>query len=518
MADVLIRVQNVELFLEGALSKKVRDEIQETCSYVIPNFKFLAKYKQEQERAKREIKKFGEVQRKPWDGTITVAKRYYKGNGILRAPSGLLSYIREILEENGVSYSLRNERPPVIRTPGYSTPGLVLRDYQEEAINKALRRGRGVIKAATGAGKTAMCVAMAARASVFPMVFYVTSCDLLEQAYDQFRKYLRYNGDLTEIGRVGAGHCDVQPITVATVQSCQRALIGKYTKNTYDDYCADDRTKFTESQKAMVREMVHEAQFVTIDECQHVSAQTIQDILAVSHKAKLRFGTSASPWRDDGLDILIEACFGRRICDINASFLINSGYLIKPYVTFNHFNQDLGELPDWQTHYKAYVVENDERNQWIAERAAYHVARNRPTIVLVKWTSHADILKDLMTVETEILTSSGKSRKSPKKRKAILERMRSRDLMCVIGTSLLDEGVDVPSAGAGIFAGGGKSSTRELQRVGRFIRKDPADPDKQAAFIEEFHDHCKWLTYHAKARRKILSIEREFAIGDRRII
>lgn len=39
--DVLIRVQNVELFLEGSLDKQVRDEIQGVLSYSVPNFKFL---------------------------------------------------------------------------------------------------------------------------------------------------------------------------------------------------------------------------------------------------------------------------------------------------------------------------------------------------------------------------------------------------------------------------------------------------------------------------------------------
>lgn len=105
---------------------------------------------------------------------------------------------------------------------------------------------------------------------------------------------------------------------------------------------------------------------------------------------------------------------------------------------------------------------------------------------------------------------------NPKARKEKLDKMRARDLMCIIGTSLLDEGVDVPAAGAGIFAGGGKSSTRELQRVGRFIRKDPADAEKDCAYIEEFFDHTKWLSHHAKARRKILETEKEFEIGDNR--
>jgi superfamily II DNA or RNA helicase len=512
--SVVIRVQNVELFLDGFLDKAIRDEIQRALSYTVPNFQFVQRYKQDQQKAA-----MGLLQREPWDGSITVARRYYSGNGILRMPTGLLSYLREILDKHGIMYEMRDERSPPLKMTGWATNGLVLRDYQVPIKEALLRRQRGVLKMATGSGKTELLVDATVSAACFPSVFYVASCDLLEQAYDRFRKYVIHDGSPAEIGRVGAGHCDIRPITIATVQSAQRIIgpKGKYTKNSFDDYGPDDKTSFTPEQRKAIKDMILEAQFVYVDEAHHVAAETIQDILNASCGARFRIGGSASPWRDDGLDILIEACFGRRICDVTASFLINQGYLVRPHITFNHFNQQLGAAMDWQSHYSTYIVENEARNQWIADRASMHVNNGRPTIVLVKWTRHAEILRDLI-VGSEIATSSGEDAKSPKKRKELLDRMRRRELMCIIGTSLMDEGVDIPSARAGIFAGGGKSSSRELQRVGRFMRKDPSDPNKDCAYIEEFHEHTRWLSHQAKMRRQILETEREFDISDNRVI
>jgi superfamily II DNA or RNA helicase len=391
-----------------------------------------------------------------------------------------------------------------------------MRDYQLPIVESALKRQRGVIKSSTGSGKTEVVVKIMVEVACFPAIFYVTSCDLLLQAKDRFSRYVTYNGLPAKIGQIGAGVCDIQPITIATVQSCERVLTGKYTKYTYDDYSSDDKTEFSDPQKNAIREMVKDAKFVVFDECQHCSCETIQSILNESHSARFRFGCSASPWRDDGLDLLIEACFGRRVCDVTASFLINSGYLLKPFITFNHFNQSLGDFGTFNAHYEAFVSDNVARNQWIAERTNYHVLQGRPTIVLVKWVKHAEKLQPMIP-GSEILCSSGDSKKSPKKRKEFMDAMRERKLMCIIGTSLMDEGVDVPAAGAGIFAGGGKSSTRELQRVGRFIRPDPADPDKKCAYIEEFYDHSKWLRNHAKLRRKILETESAFEISDNNI-
>ena len=491
---VIVRIQNVDMLIEGDLPPDVREEIRAVMSYVVPNFKFTTAYK----RAG-----YGK-----WDGTKTVALRDGKR---LRAPAGLLSYLKEILNKRCIQYEVRDERPQTVYSSGYHLDGIVLRDYQEGIVKEALKRQRGVIKAATGSGKTLVMASIIAQASCFPAVFYVTSCDLLEQACDYFTKYLRLNGQPVEIGRIGDGHCDIRPITIATVQSCQRALEGEYTP--FDEFSQDDKTEFSENQKKQIVDLVKNAQFVYSDEAQHVSCQTIQAILNNSHSARFRFGGSASPWRDDGLDILIEACFGRRLCDISASFLIKKGWLLRPKIIFNHFRQSLAMAANFNAHYSAYVVNNVVRNQWTAERAKFHVSEDRPVIILVKWVEHAEALAALIP-GCEILTSSGDPQKTPRRRKELLNKMRAKELMCIIGTSLLDEGVDVPAAGAGIFAGGGKSSTRELQRVGRFIRPDPADPGKEFAYIEEFYDHTKWLMHHAKTRRKILEVEPEFEISD----
>lgn len=500
--SVCLRVSNIAIVIEGDLPKTVSDEIRSKMSYVVPGHKFMPRYKQDQVTAHFEG-------REPWDGTKTVAlwKR-----GDLHFPSGLASYCKEVLNKHQVQYSVIDERLQAVKSSGWSTEGLNLRDYQSSVVDKAINVQRGVMKSCTGSGKTEIVSKIIQEIAAFPAIFYVTSCDLLMQAHERLSKYIRYNGEHVKIGKIGAGECDIQPITIATVQSCERALVGSYTKNTYDDFNSEDKTKLSEIQRKQVIDLVRQAQFIFYDECQHCSADTIQTILNNSFSARYRFGGSASPWRDDGLDILIEASFGRRFCDISASYLIEKGWLLQPIITFNHFDQNLGPAETWAAHYSKYIVNNDVRNRWIANRALFHMEKSRPVIILVKHVPHAENIAELMNNKCEILTSSGDPAKTPKNRKKYLDQMRNRELMCIIATSLLDEGVDVPSASVGIFAGGGKSSTRELQRIGRFIRKDPNDPNKDCAYIEEFYDHTRWLSHHTKARLKILQTEPSFQI------
>lgn len=504
--SVCLRVTNTSITIEGDLPKVVTDELRSKMSYVVPGHKYMPRYKQDQVVAPLE----GRI---PWDGTKTVAlwKR-----GDIEFPCGLASYCKEVFAKHSISYSVIDERLQPIPMSGWTTEGLTLRDYQTKIVAKGLNIQRGVMKMATGSGKTVIMVKMIQEASCFPAMFYVTSCDLLEQAHDELTKHIRYNGEQIKIGRIGGGHCDLQPITVATVQSCERALTGSYTKNKFDDFNPKDDTKFNQDQRKQIIDLIKQTQFAYVDECQHTSAETIQTVLNNSYSARYRYGGSASPWRDDGLDILIEAAFGRRFCDISASYLIQQGWLVRPIITFNHFSQSLGPAETWAAHYKKYVVENIARNRWIAERADFHIERGRPVIILVKHVPHAQNIAELLKSRCEILTSSGDPAKTPKKRKKFLNEMRNRELMCIIATSLLDEGVDVPAAGVGIFAGGGKSSTRELQRVGRFIRSDPSDPNKDCAYVEEFYDHTRWLSHHAKSRLRILQTEPEFRIVQNR--
>lgn len=516
--QVIIKVSNVSLEVCGKINEDLRKEIQTKLSYVMPGFQYMPSYKAMVEKAK-------ELGVDPeWDGTKTVAlwSDYHQR---LRCPTGLLSYIREILDARQIPFVLQEQRLASVHSTGWSTEGLILRDYQDSASVGVLTRQRGVLKIATGGGKTKTILHAIVNAGCFPTIFYVPSCDLLEQAHEEFTKHVRYNGLPVKIGRIGNGHCDLQPITIATVQSCERALTGTFTKYEFDDYEPDDdETGFSEQQRSQICELVKEAQFVYVDECQHTSAATIQSILNASHRARYRIGGSASPWRDDGLDILIEACFGRKICDVSASFLIQQGWLVRPHIVFNHFRQSLGKTASFQAHYKTFVSENVARNQWIAKRAQFHVERNRPTIIIVKWSTHAENLAEIISglfSGCEVLTSSGKLKRSANKRKKVLEQMRERKINCIIGTTLLDEGVDVPVATSAILAGGGKSSTRALQRVGRIIRPDPLDwgkPQsewlKDTAYVEEIFDHCRFLDHHARARRRIYETEREFDIAD----
>jgi len=94
-------------------------------------------------------------------------------------------------------------------------------------------------------------------------------------------------------------------------------------------------------------------------------------------------------------------------------------------------------------------------------------------------------------------------------RKKYLQQIRDRELDVIIGTSLADEGLDLPALDALILAGAGKSQTRMIQRIGRVLRTFPG---KTEAIVVDFRDPFRYMTKHYKIRRKMCESEPEFEI------
>lgn len=426
-------------------------------------------------------------------------------------PTGLISRAVNFFKEQNIPFSVVDIRPNILPRdiPLALSDSSIPRDYQIEAIEKAVNAQRGLIKIATGGGKTMVGAGIIAALGVRPTIFYVTSTDLLRQAKSEIEKFVHRSGKPIKVGAVGGGFKDVQDVTVMTVQTAIRAVGGKYQK--FDEEDNDDQTDIDDI-KRDVAELIHEAKLCICDEVQHWRADTCQAIADHSFSCRWRYGMSATPWRDAGDDILIDACFGRPICDINASYLIRRGFLVKPYIAFvpikNLKGEDFGAYP---TTYKQGIVENEYRNEWIAKLAKKLYETGRHVLILVQQIAHGEKLQEIIPDSVFVHGSS-----SNKSRAMHIALMQSGKAPITISSTIFDEGIDVKPLNALILAGGGKSATRALQRIGRVIRPYtyPDGTEKTEAYVYDLYDHLRYLSRHGFARRKIYKTEPEFVIED----
>ena len=463
-----------------------------------------------------------------WDGCITTVcySRDWcrcpdKKDG-MHFPTGLLSKAIAFFKANGVTYSVNDVRDTAVAQSFRSfdlalAEDLVLDngkifkpyDYQIETIEKSIKAQRGIIKISTGGGKTVCAAGIIAALGVKPVIFYVTSIDLLRQAKSEIEKYVRLSGSKLEVGAVGGGFKNIRDITVMTVQTAVRALDKKYIKFDDEDEDEDDTTDISDIKKD-IAELISSARCYVSDEIQHWASDTCQIIADYSKSARWRFGMSATPFRDKGDDILIDACFGKQIVDINASWLIQHGFLVKPYIAFLPVNNMKGQqLGAWPSVYKNAVVENSYRNNMIAELAHNLEKKGRLTLILIQQIVHGEILQSLIPNSVFLHGSCTKN-----ERKNHIELMRSGHAPITVASSIYDEGVDIKPLNALILAGGGKSPTRALQRVGRVLRlyDYPDGTKKENAFVYDIYDHQKYVTPHALSRKRIYGTEPEFDV------
>jgi superfamily II DNA or RNA helicase len=106
--------------------------------------------------------------------------------------------------------------PDILQTPTNKT--IELHNFQTEVANLALREQRGIIKCATGGGKTLIFTAMLkAMKNKYPAIILMRSKSLVEQTYDVFKQC-----GLEDIGRVNGEFFEPSHITLSTIQSIHK--------------------------------------------------------------------------------------------------------------------------------------------------------------------------------------------------------------------------------------------------------------------------------------------------------
>lgn len=498
-SEITLKVQNSATFVEGKLESAVYKEFKKTLGYKDPNAIWKSK---------------GSYH---WDGIVSTVcyNRHYckcaiKKDGV-HFPTGLFSKAVEFFKTNNIPLKFFDQRLATPKTHDFQlSSNFEMRDYQIEVRDSAVPAnnigGRGIVKMATGSGKTKTIAAIIAKAGVVPVLFYVTSLDLLNQAKEEIETTLCLNNAPIKVGSIGNSVCDIQDITVITVQTAVRALGEKYEK--YDDEENEVEDKGLIDKYEIIRNLIQSAKFIAADEVQHWASKTCQIISDHSENARYKFGLSGTPFRDLGDDLLIDSCFGKVIADINSSFLIKRGFLVKPTIYFIKTSTNLDG--SYQTVYRSGIVENNERNLMIAKMAQKLIESGRQILILVRMIEHGDMLESMIPNSFFI-----HGQHTGKQRHEWLDKMRRREAPITIATSIFDEGVDVRPLDGLILAGSGKSKTRALQRIGRVIRPfdDPVTGfTKKDAIVVDFFDNTRYLKDHSRARKKIYQTESEFEI------
>lgn len=439
-----------------------------------------------------------------WDGIQHIL------TSTLKFPYGLLERVKRFYNKCDKEFEIVNKRPgktqifPIDIHDNLIAIGRDPYPYQWGAFKIVQKYDCGIIHMATGAGKTVLAAMMAAHFGK-QTIIYVVGKGLLHQTHAFFEKAFDQ-----KIGMIGDGICEIEDINIVSVWTIGQALGLEKKKVLLDSYSGEknvDKEKYKNILDLMRTTKVH-----VFDECHLCSAFTFQEI-SKKINPEYVYGMSATPFSDEGSDLLIEGIFGSTIINISASHLIKNGYLAKPIIKFIKVpKQKFSRKDTYQTVYKQYITENDERNKLVVMGANKLVEQGYRPLVLFTKLKHGKLLFDEIKKTIPSMMLSGKD--SAKIRNEAKDKLENGDIKCIVASTIFDIGVDLPALSGLVIAGGGKSSVRACQRIGRVIRKyKKGNYEKKYAAVIDFYDQAKFLKNHSKLRYKIYSSEEEFSIS-----
>lgn len=255
-------------------------------------------------------------------------------------------------------------------------------------------------------------------------------------------------------------------------------------------------------------EFLEQIGFLTLEEAHEVSGNGFYELCNVMKNAHYRLALTATPNMKDSeeANMRLMAVTGPIGIKVSEELLIDRGILATPYFQILPSKKPEGVLrgTTFQTAYERGIVKNLGRNMQVVE-AALEVKRvGLTTMILVQRTAHGELLQNLLEkagLKAEFIYGE----KEQDERQAALDRLGRGDIDVLIGTTILDVGVDVPSVGLVILAGGGKAEVAVRQRIGRGLRAKKTGPN--VCYIVLFDDY--WNNHTGSHSRECARIIRE---------
>jgi len=425
--------------------------------------------------------------------------------------------------------------------------------YQPETVNRLVKYQKIIAKAATGAGKSRIA-RLAHKRIGRKTLFLTTRGILMHQMKEGYEESI---GE--KAGIVGDGEWDeVNGFNVGMVQTLAQALepadLKKETERYFSnkeaeldrdverikrarkrqgfalgkimDEIADYRDKFNESQPSseeiekIVRKryerqkernekalkFLETVDLLILEEAHETGSDSYYKVCNACKNAMYRLALTGTAFQksqaEDNMRLM--AVSGPIGIIISEKLLIDRGILATPKFMFRDVTAPtkLYRSTGYQRAYKFGIVENQLRNEDAVMHATHLSSFGLTSMMLVGQKNHGKILKSMLEdagLRAEFILGEN----SQKQRQAALNKLGQGKIDVLIGTTILDVGVDVPSVGAVFLLGGGKDEVSHRQRIGRGLRAKKSGPN--ICFVFDYLDRKnKHLKEHAATRLKII--------------
>lgn len=431
--------------------------------------------------ARRHLQPDGSVKVSYWDGF----RRLLDRKGVM--PSGLVPRACRLLRKWNVGVQLIDRRQrPQDALPLWTMPkDFQLRDYQKQACDEAQRLSRGVIDSPPRTGKTVMMAELARRVACKTVITSPTEA-IAQQTYAKLLELFAPNdwsGMVADCGHDFYLLTGGPPKTRKERNAAKRATVFVATAPTAAN---------------MPQPWWDEIECLIVDERHHQAASTYHQINDKAINAYWRWGFTGTDFRSNpGEQVALEACLGRTVTRFRIPQMIERNVLVRGRVEFLPIDRSASSgiwAAKFAPAYQRGIVECNLRNQAVVYAATHYQQQGRKVLVLVQRIEHGERLEQLIQGSRFVKGADGEQ-----VREAVAQ-LDSGKLRCLIGSPVVGEGLDCPSADCLIYAKGFKARVTHTQDTFRVLTNDGR---KSEALIVDFADrHSKTLLDHSVERMR----------------
>lgn len=450
MADI-IQIEKIdEVYLKIKCEPGIMMEMSEFFTFTVPGAKFMPAFRS-----------------KYWDGKIRLLN-LLTGNLYV----GLLKYVEEFCRARNYeieyltdfsceNFSVKEAKEFIAKLK----PTLQPRDYQIDAFVHAVRERRSLLLSPTASGKS-FIIYLLVRYYAKRTLIIVPTTSLVSQLASDFADY-GFDSD-AYVHRVFAGQDkgSTKPITITTWQS-----IYKLPKEFFANF-----------------------DVVIGDEAHLFKAKSLTSILAKIPSARYRFGFTGTLDGTQTHKLVLEGLFGPVRKVISTKELIDKKHLseftIKSIVLSypEEVRKMITRASDYQSEID-FLVKLEARNKFIRNLA---LSLEGNTLLLFQFVEkHGKILYDKLSndaIDRKVFFVSGSVDGEEREQiRKIVENESNAIIVASFGT--FSTGVNIKNLHNIIFASPSKSRIRNLQSIGRGLRKSDT---KTAATLYDIADDMSW--------------------------
>ena len=409
-----------DVFMKVHCDDGLARDLYDFFSFTVPNAKFMPS-----------------VKNRFWDGKVRLFS--IKTNKVY---IGLLPYVDEFCRERGYEFEGiedvigKKERQPDEKFIEELGLPFEPRDYQLDAFRTAVQYGRQLLLSPTASGKS-LIIYLLARYYNKKTVIIVPTTSLVEQMSKDFEDY----GYDKKICKIYSGQ-PVFPadVTITTWQSFSKAP----------------------------KEVIQSFDMVVGDEAHLFKATTLKGILEKMKTTSIRFGTTGTLDGSECHRLQLEGMFGPVKKVISSKQLMDAGTIANidiQCVILRHTKQ---KKLTYQEEME-YLVTNDSRNQFITNLVS-NLKGN--TLVLFQYVEkHGEVLYPMLDGRVKDLhyVYGGTDTEDREKVRELVEKSNDNVILASYGT--FSTGINIKRIDNIVFASPSKSRIRNLQSIGRGLRK-----------------------------------------------